>query len=72
MSRSRAVSDPSRDGAGSVSGGRRANASISRMVTDGASSALPAAATLMAAMRSCRGASLSRNPLAPERSASYT
>ena len=55
-----------------ASAGRRANASISRLVTDGASSASPAAATRTAATRSARGASLSRKPLAPARSASYT
>ena len=69
-SRSRAVSEASRDGAGAVAGGRRANASIRRRVTDGASRASPAAAARTAAMRSARGESLSRNPLAPDRSAS--
>ena len=38
----------------------------------GASRALPAAAARTAAIRSARGESLSRNPLAPARSASYT
>ena len=56
--------------AGAVSGGRRANASMRRRVTDGASMASPAAAARTAAMRSARGESLSRNPLAPARSAS--
>jgi hypothetical protein len=71
-SRSRTVSEASRDGAGMVCGGRCANASIRRRVTVGASMALPAAAARTAAMRSARGESLSRNPLAPARSASYT
>ena len=71
-SRSRAVSEASRAGEGAASGGRRANASIRRRVTVGASSALPAAAARTAAIRSARGESLSRKPLAPARSASYT
>src|SRR5439155_17300 len=59
-------------GEGAAAGGRRANASIRRRVTVGASRALPAAAARTAAIRSARGESLSRNPLAPARSASYT
>ena len=59
-------------GDGATAAGRAANASISRLVTEGASSASPAAATRIAAARSARGASFSRNPLAPARSASYT
>src|ERR1700733_5060001 len=55
-----------------VSPGRRANAPMSPRVTDGTSSSSPAAATRTAAIRSARGASLSRKPLAPARSASYT
>jgi hypothetical protein len=70
MSHSLAVSEASRDGAGCVWAGVRVKASISWIVTDGASSAFPEAAFLTAAIRSCRGASLSRNPLAPARSAS--
>ena len=70
MSFSRAVSEASRDGAVTAAAGRRANASMSSRVTEGASSPLPAAAARTAAIRSLRGASLSRNPLAPERSAS--
>jgi len=68
-SRSRAVSEASRAGEGVVSGGRRANTSIRRRVTDGASRALPAAAARTAAIRSARGESLSRKPLAPARPA---
>ena len=45
---------------------------ISRLVTDGASSASPAATTLTACTSSAAGASLSRKPLAPARSAWYT
>jgi len=71
-SRSRAVSEARRAGEGAVSGGLRANASMRRRVTDGASKALPAAAARTAAIRSPRGESLSRKPLAPARSASYT
>ena len=49
-----------------------ANSSIRRRVTDGASSASPAATTRTAATSSSEGRSFSRNPLAPARSASYT
>ena len=48
-SRSRAVSEASRAGEGEVSGGLRANASMRRRVTDGASRAWPAAAARMLA-----------------------
>src|SRR5713226_10281923 len=65
VSRSRAVSEASLDGEGAVAGGLRANASMSIRVTEGASRASPAAAARTAAIRSCRGASFRRNPLAP-------
>jgi hypothetical protein len=52
--------------------GWRAKSAISRRVTDGASSASPAATTRTACTSSAAGASLSRKPLAPARSASYT
>ncbi len=55
MSRSLAVSDASREGAGWAWAGVRVKASMSRIVTDGARSAFPAAAFLTAAIRSCRG-----------------
>ena len=72
MSCSRAVSEASRDGDGAIAGGLRANVSITSLVTDGASMASPAAAARTAEIRSPRGASFSRKPLAPPRSASYT
>ena len=50
--------------------GRRANSAISRPVTFGASSPSPAATTRTAWISSSAGASLSRKPLAPARSAS--
>ena len=53
-------------------GGGRANRSRSRRVTDGARSASPAATRRIAATKSAGGTSLSRNPLAPARSASTT
>jgi hypothetical protein len=49
--------------------GARANSAMSLRVTDGASSASPAAATRTASSSRSAGASLSRNPLAPRRSA---
>ncbi len=52
--------------------GRRTNASITRRVTPGASSDSPAATTRTAAASSSAGASLSRKPEAPARSASKT
>jgi hypothetical protein len=51
-------------------GPSRANSAISRRVTDGDSSASPAATTRTASARACAEASLSRKPLAPARSAS--
>jgi hypothetical protein len=53
-------------------GRRDANSAIRRLVIDGASSASPAATTRTAWTSSPPGASLSRKPLAPARSASYT
>ena len=64
--------EASRDGEGALSGSFRANCSMRRRVTDGARRASPAAAANTAAIRSWRGASLRRNPLAPARNASYT
>jgi hypothetical protein len=52
--------------------GRRAKSSMRRRVTAGASSASPPATTRTACTRSSRRTSLSRNPLAPARRASYT
>jgi len=49
-----------------------ANSPIRRRVTLGASSASPPATTRMALIRSAGSVSLSRNPLAPARSAAYT
>src|SRR5580704_11384564 len=49
-----------------------ANSAIRRRVTPGASSASPAATTRTASASSRAEASLSRKPLAPQRSASYT
>jgi hypothetical protein len=60
MSRSGTVSEASRDGAGSVCAGLWANASISRIVTNSASSASPAAAILTAALTRRRAARLLR------------
>ena len=51
---------------------RRTNASMTRRVTPGASSDSPAATTRIAAASSSAGASLSRKPEAPARSASKT
>ena len=67
-SRSRSVSSSSAAGGGGGSG-RRANSSTSLRVTEGASSASPAATTRTAATNSSGGRSFSRNPLAPARSA---
>src|SRR5258708_36736956 len=50
MSRSRGVSEASRDGRGTYSAGLAANASISLRVTEGASNASPAAAIRTAAI----------------------
>ncbi len=69
---SRGVSAFSAAGRGRSRCGRAANSAISRRVTDGASRASPAATTRTALIRSAAGASLSRKPLAPARSASYT
>ena len=52
------------------SGGRRTNSSITRRVTDGASSASPEPTALMPLMSCSGGTSLSRKPLAPARKAS--
>ena len=77
MSRSTSVSrlgeraEPGGDGR-DVAPGRRVKSAISRRVTDGASSASPAATTRTACTSSAAVASLSRKPLAPARSASYT
>ena len=58
-------------GGGAALGGRGvANSSISRRVIEGASSASPAATMWMPATSCSGGTSLSRNPLAPARSAS--
>ena len=70
-SRSRAVSSSSAGGR-SAGGAPCAKRSISRLVIAGASSASPPATTWTAASRSSGGTSLSRKPLAPARSASYT
>src|SRR5215472_676714 len=69
---SRRVSAPSVGGDGGSGRGRRAKSAINRRVTDGASSASPVATTRTAWTSSAAGASLSRKPLAPARSASYT
>ena len=70
-SRSRPVmpSMPGRRGAGADVA---ANWPMRRRVTPGASSASPAAITRIAARMSSRAMSLTRNPLAPARSAAYT
>ena len=57
-------------GYGASGRGWRAKSAMSRRVTDGASSASPAATTRTAWTRSAAVASLSRKPLAPARSAS--
>src|SRR6266536_2011165 len=62
-----------RRAAASADGGRaRTKSAISRRVTPGARSASPAATTRTAATSSCSEQSLSRKPLAPAASASYT
>ena len=74
-SRSRAVitsSTPTGEWAAGAAGGRRANSSTSRRVTDGASSASPAAMTWIAVSSSAGEMLFSRKPLAPARSAEYT
>ena len=53
-----------------AAGAARVKVAISRRVTEGASSASPAAATRIACASWSAGTSLSRNPLAPARSAS--
>ena len=69
---SRARGSPGRGRPPAAGRGRLAKSAISRLVTDGASSASPAATTRTACTSSAAGASFSRNPLAPARSASYT
>ncbi len=69
---SRWVSALSGRGTGTLWRGRLAKSAISRRVTEGASSASPPATTCTACTSSAAVASLSRNPLAPARSASYT
>ena len=55
-----------------LSAGRRANSTISLRVTEGASSASPRATVAIPEISVSGGESLSRNPLAPARSASKT
>src|SRR5438132_809310 len=71
-SRSRSVSVSNSFDLCGTGSGRLANSSISRFVTDGASSASPAATTRMALIRSSGGAALRRNAEAPAASASKT
>src|SRR6476619_5228601 len=59
-------------GCGWSAGGRRTNSAITRRVTTGESSASPPATTWIASTSCSGGVSLSRKPLAPARSASYT
>ena len=69
-SSSRAVSSSSPLGGGAEIGAAAANSWISRLVIEGASSASPWATIRMPAASCSGGTSLSRNPLAPARSAS--
>ena len=66
---SRSVS-PSSDGDRRRGVAAAENSSISRRVTDGANNEPPSATTRIAVISRSSGASLSRNPLAPARSAS--
>ena len=70
--RARARSARSRSGGTTSAASSAAKRSISRGVTAGEKSAPPPAATRIAARSCSSGASLSRNPLAPARSASNT
>src|SRR3954452_17849933 len=71
-SSSRAVSSSRPRGGSAGVGAALANSWIRRRVIDGASSASPSATTRMPATSCSGGTSLSRKPLAPARSASYT